>query len=218
MTYLEVVNAVLRRLREREVTTVNQTEYSKLIGDFVNAAKAEVENAWDWQELRYTITASTSLTTPPIFNFVLPGAETRFRVLDVINDTSNFEMQYRDRRWFNNVFLNQTPESGPPRYYNFNGVDEFGNQQVDLYPVPDGNYDIRFNLVVPQPRLVNDSDPMWVPWLPVVEGAFARAIHERGEDGANGSDFQYREYYRVLSDQIAIQAHREPEVLNWNPV
>ena len=36
MTYLQLVNSVLRRLREEEVSTVSQNSYSKLIGEFVN--------------------------------------------------------------------------------------------------------------------------------------------------------------------------------------
>ena len=45
MTYLNLVNNVLRRLRETEVTSVQTTAYSKLIGDIVNDAKDLVENS-----------------------------------------------------------------------------------------------------------------------------------------------------------------------------
>jgi hypothetical protein len=46
MTYLELVNAVLRRLRLEQVNSVAETDYSLLIGDFINDAKADVEVAW----------------------------------------------------------------------------------------------------------------------------------------------------------------------------
>jgi len=36
MTYLDLVNNVLRRLREDEVTTVNANVYSRMVGDFIN--------------------------------------------------------------------------------------------------------------------------------------------------------------------------------------
>lgn len=42
MTYLEIINAVLRRLRETEVTDVNETDYSKLIGEYVNSVKKKL--------------------------------------------------------------------------------------------------------------------------------------------------------------------------------
>jgi len=60
MTYLEIVNSVLRRLREREVLSVSESSYSKLIGDFVNDARNEVETAWGWSALRTTLTLTTT--------------------------------------------------------------------------------------------------------------------------------------------------------------
>ena len=42
MTYLELVNDVLVRLRETTVSTVTQTAYSSLIGKFVNDGKRQV--------------------------------------------------------------------------------------------------------------------------------------------------------------------------------
>ena len=39
MTYKDLVNNVLRRLRETEVSSVQTNSYSKLIGDLVNDAK-----------------------------------------------------------------------------------------------------------------------------------------------------------------------------------
>ena len=43
MTYLNLVNNVLRRLREDEVASVSNDTYSKMVGDFVNDAKQFVE-------------------------------------------------------------------------------------------------------------------------------------------------------------------------------
>ena len=59
MTYLELVNGVLRRLREEEVTSVGQETYSKMIGDFVNDSKKIVEKSWDWSGLKTTISVAT---------------------------------------------------------------------------------------------------------------------------------------------------------------
>jgi hypothetical protein len=45
MTYLELVNDVLVRLRETTVSSVSETSYSSLIGKFVNDAKRQIEDA-----------------------------------------------------------------------------------------------------------------------------------------------------------------------------
>jgi len=47
-TQLTIVNSVLRRLRETEVSTVAASDYSKLIGTFVNDAKETLEDMWFW--------------------------------------------------------------------------------------------------------------------------------------------------------------------------
>ena len=60
MTYLNLMNNVLRRLREEEVTNVSATTYSKMVGDFINDAKKLVEESADWSALRSTITISTA--------------------------------------------------------------------------------------------------------------------------------------------------------------
>jgi hypothetical protein len=78
MTYLQLVNSVLRRLREDEVTTVGQTSYSKLIGEFVNDAKRTVEDSYDWTALRTTLTVSTTTDT---FNYVLTGSQNRMKAV-----------------------------------------------------------------------------------------------------------------------------------------
>ena len=58
-TFLDCVNGVLRRLRETEAASVTDTTYVKLVGDFVNEAKREVEDAWNWSVLRTTKTITT---------------------------------------------------------------------------------------------------------------------------------------------------------------
>lgn len=54
-TYLEVVNRVLRRLREATVTTIASTEYSRLVADFVSDIHQDVVAQYDWTSLRHTI-------------------------------------------------------------------------------------------------------------------------------------------------------------------
>lgn len=210
MTYLEIVNRVLRRLREAEVSTVTANTYSTLIGDLVNSIKSEVENSYNWSVLRQTLTATTSNN---LFNYVLDGAGTRFKVIDVVNDTSNWFMNERSLTWFNKQFLLVTPQVGSPMYYNFNGVDSNGDTQVDVFPIPDGNYALRFNVVLPQAELVNDGDVIQVNGQLVVEGTLARAISERGEDG--GSQDVEARYRNMLADLIAIEANNRPDEITW---
>lgn len=218
MTYLELVNKVLLRLREPEVTTVQgsgvSNQYARLIGEFVNEAKSQVESAWDWSALRTTLTL---LTDANVFNYELNGTGNNFKVLDVLNDTSNFVMQYKSGTWFNEQFLLTTPETGEPAFYNFNGVSSDGDTQVDIYPVPDGEYQLRFNVTLRNATLSADADNVVIPTRPIILFATAMAIEERGEDGGQQSINAYGAARSALADEIALDAARHQEDTIWYP-
>ena len=212
MTYLEIVNKVLRRLREPTVASVSENSYSALIGELVNVSKREIEDAWNWSVLRTTLTATTA---PDLFNYVLRGAGTRFRVLEIINDTDNFFMQPRDGKWFESQLLLATVQKGSPAFYNFNGVTSYGDTQVDVFPIPDSVYTLRFNVVMPQDDLTTDSEVVQIPYTLLIEGVLARAIAERGEDGGN-QDQELR-YRNMLADLISIENGHRIEETTWYP-
>lgn len=219
MTYLQMVNAVLRRLREKEVTTVqgltNQNTYARLIGDFINEAKTQVENAWDWSALRTTLTVTTQAG---VFNYILVGSGNRFEVLNVINDTEDQFLKYETSNWFDKVYLMNPVVEGAPVYYNFNGVDPNGDTQVDVYPKPDDVYTLRFNVIKRMPDLAADTDKVLIPSRPIILLAYAMAIEERGEDGGNSSLYAYQMGQSALSDEIALDAARHPENTIWTSV
>ena len=213
MNYIQLVNSVLRRLRETEVSSVADNAYSKMIGEFVNDAKRQTEDAYPWNALSDTLTA---VTGADVFNYVLTGSGQRFRVIDVLNDTSNTIVVNAPTKWMDERFLLTNTQKGSPAYYNFNGVNSNGDTQVDLYPIPNGVYNIRFNIIKPQVPLAADSDNLLVPHEPVVFNAFARALAERGEDGGIQSGEMYALYTQSLGDAIAIETGRYIEEQAWD--
>lgn len=212
-TYLDTVNNVLRRLREPTVQSVDDTPYSSMVGVLVNDAKREVEDATEWNALSSTVTVSTVAGT---YNYTLTGAGTRFRVIDVVNDTNNIMLQNAPTTWMTQQFLfTSDNDRGSPMYYNFNGVDSNGDTQVDLFERPDGVYSIRFNLVVPQAELSTNTTRILVPAHLVAMLAYAKAIAERGEDGGNLSSEAYTMYKLALANEVAIERNRYSEEMNW---
>lgn len=194
---------------------MTQNTYSELIGDMVNDSKRIVEDAWDWSALRSTLTATT---TAGAFNYVLTGSGNRIKLIDVVNDTSNWFLTYKDSHWMTNAYLNQEAPSGAPRYFTFNGVDANGDTQVDLYPKPDGAYTIRFNCILRQDDLVNDTDQLLVPHMPVVHLAFAMAARERGETGGRSAGELMGFAQNYLSDAVALDAQKHPEEIVYMAV
>jgi len=214
MTLLELVNDVLIRLREPVVTTYNETTYSTLIAKFVNDTKRQVEDAFGWNALGQTVTITTTAGT---YSYALTGAGQKFQVLDAINATSNIGLK-------NTTFVDMNRKqnfsvvmTGIPSEYNFDGVDASYNTKVTLYPRPDGVYSLMFALAVPQATLAADSTVILVPDVVVAQGAYARALVERGEDGGLSSSEAYTLFRSMLSDYIALEGSRYPENQEFIP-
>lgn len=208
MTYLELVNKVLVKLREDEVSTVNQDSYSKLIGSFVNDAKEFVESAWDWSQLtgfsRYTSAAPTVTLTDVRDNSKI----SHFKVGE------NF-LEKRSRAWLDS----QEPKTGDPEYYVYTGSTTDGTLTVQVYPTPDNlpfNLDVYFTNV--RGELENDVDTIKIPHAPVVHFALAFAARERGENGGTTTQEYFAIANRVLSDAVAYDAGRNPEKAIWYTV
>lgn len=208
MTYIELINDVLIRLRETTVSTNGETTYSSLIGKFVNDAKRQVEDSFSWNALGTTVTLTTVAAT---YSYSLTGAGQKFQVMDVINTTSNVGMKNISFVEMNR-YQNLVPTTnGIPQYYAFDGVDASGDTKVKLYPRPDGVYSIPFSLTVPQATLSSDATSILVSDALVAQNAYARALVERGEDGGLSSSEAYQLYRSMLSDAIALEATRYPE-------
>ena len=207
MTFLELINDVLIRLREPTVTSNGQNAYSTLIGRFVNDAKRQVEDSFGWNALGQTFTVTTVAAQ---FSYPLTGIGQKFSVVDVINTTSLVPMNNISFVEMNRYQNFGTPASGIPQYYAFDGTTGT-DANVLLYSRPDGVYSIPFSLTVPQATLTQDGTTILVPDHVVVQNAFARALVERGEDGGLNSSEAYQLYRGMLADSIALEGTRFPE-------
>lgn len=215
-TFLSLVNDVLVRLREPQVNAVTDTSLSTLIGKFVNDAKREVADAYDWDAFNTAITITT--TASQYTGYSLTGAGTRFRVINVLDITDYGTLlpttvNEIERR----VFSTASPQNADPSEYAFKGVDSNGDTQVMLWPIPVKTSSIRFSLVVPETDMTADSDTTKLAKEPIVLGAFARALVERGEDGGLSSSEAYALSKKALADVIAIELARSPENDAWIP-
>lgn len=214
-TYLQLVNNVLTRLRETEVSSVQDTPYSSLIGVFVNDAKREVEDAYEWNGLSTTIIIPT---VPGVRNYTLTGSGERFKTSDVINDTEDVPMRQASQVWLNRQYYTGTVQDAAPCYYSYNGATANGDNKVDLWPQPDAVYQVRFELTVPQIDLVNNADTLIVPAHLVQLLAYAKAVGERGEDGGTAFGEVFQQYRLALADAVAIERNRYDDQVVWTGV
>lgn len=212
-TYLQLVNNVLKRLRETEVSSVGDTPYSSMIGVFVNDAKREVEDAHDWNALAQTIVIPTVAGTS---TYTLTGSGQRFKTDFVFNATQDIEMRQAPVKWMEaQQYLADTTQRSAPTYYVYEGVSGEDNQ-VNVWPIPDNVYSLRFYLYVPQNDFSADTDVVKVPPHLVTMLAYAKAVAERGEDGGQTFNEIYQMYRLALADAVAIEKNRYADEVMWN--
>lgn len=216
-TYTELINAVLRRLREDEISAPTDSTYATLIGDLVNETKREVEDSWKWNALRTQIQVTTAASTN---GYSITGAGNRYKFIDAKRrayDATNFGWIYpRHSAELKRNLLTDTSTGLPMNYY-IEGVDASGDPKVYFYSLPDGAYTINFDLVVPQADLSTGADVLTIPEWPVILGTYAKAIAERGEDSGNTHGEAIDRYRLGLADAIASDAALAHDEDEWYP-
>jgi hypothetical protein len=212
-TYLQLVNNVLKRLRETEVSSVGDTPYSSMLGVFVNDAKREIEDAHDWNVLSQTIVVPTVAGTS---SYTLTGSGQRFKTEFVFNDTEDTEMRQVPVKWMEKqYYLADATQRAAPIYYVYDGV-AGDDTVVKVWPNPDTVYSLRFYLYIPQNDLSANGDTIKVPDHLVTLLAYAKAVAERGEDGGQTFNEAYQMYRLALADAIAIEKNRYSDEVVWN--
>ena len=203
-TLLQAVNETLTRLRENQVSTYTETAYSTLIAHYVNDAKRQVEDAWNWDALSNIYVESTSSGVP---QYTVTGSGIRQRDVTVNDITNQNKLKNVPIQWILDQQQLSTTQTGNPAYYAWDGTDGT-DSKVTIYPTPDGTYVLAFNMCVPQATLTSDSTVITVPSEPVIAGAVARALVERGEDGGLSSAEAYGLFKSVLADYISLEKER----------
>lgn len=218
MTFLQIMNKVLRRLRENEVTTVSQSTYSKLLRELINETKREVEDACPWTVLRTTIPVTTSSGT---YQYTLTGAGNRSRLLtneygqpSVYNNTDDSNLYQIPSKRMKELHMTGTTQTASPTYFVFSGATS-GDPDIELWPVPNATYTINFEMEVPQDDLSADTDVLSVPEYPVLLGAYAKALAERGEDGGLMYAEAEMRYQHALADAISQEMAKLPYETVW---
>lgn len=223
MNFLAMINDVLIRLREAPISGIGETPYSEMIGRYLNDAKRRVESAHNWAALTATSTVSTE---PGTTEYVLDNIGTRFKVIAVYNQTTQTYVEPMSAKELTRYLRFNPPNTGSVTNYGFNGVVSSGisgtaaqradmDPVVTVFPVPSAVELIHFDLYAPTDALVEDIDTPLVPTYLLVDYAYAKAIAERGEDGAISASEASQMWDSDLSDEIALEASRFPEAMIW---
>lgn len=224
MNYLQLVNKVLVKLRESTVGTINENDYSSLIGEFVNEAKHEVESSYNWMTLRKAVPVSV---LQDIFEYNL-GIETSSVLMRDIDDprlpmafcvTPGFSRQIYQlpleyvSKW--RILNENTITDSVPQHFGLQA--DQGEWSILLLERPTTALDYTFFFKVPQDELVMASDTLNVPWRPVVALAVMYALNERGEEIGEPGNIAEQRYRNDLANAISLEAVQNNEQLVMRP-
>ena len=219
MTFRGLINEVLIRLREDTISSdwsgdINDSTtvsaYQKVIGALVNDSKRYVEQRHDWLNLRSTVDITTVNGTE---NYNLSSGQ-EIKIMDAINNNTGMHLRQVGRTYINTVTY-PSQNTGEPLYYGFNGSDSSNNLKVDLSPVPTEAHTISFDIIKYQDELATASTVIKVPEKPVILGAWARAIAERGEDGGTQSSIMAIEASEALKQAIMLDSGNTKYETDW---
>ena len=234
MTYLDLINNVLTRLREDTIIAgfVDSNPFYRVIGSHVNDAKDRVEDAWQWSALRGTDTIDLSVPTvkPPealIGQYELPNsADNHYVLKGVYVSKADPSDGYYPLRWINKQKMISRYSGGANKVEQTETPSEFtilgraaatGNLTIAVYPRVDlsTTNNLSIDRVRHQAPLVNPTDRLLVPSLPVYTLATALASRERGEIGGTPTSELFALADRHLSDAIAQDSALFANELDW---
>ena len=219
MTFRELINQVLIRLREDTISSdwsgdINDSStvsaYEKVIGALVNDAKRSIEGYHDWLNLREAVDISTVNGTK---NYNLSSGQ-EIKIVDVVNNDTGMHLNQVSKVYINTVKY-PSDDTGEPLYYGFNGSDTSNNLKIDLSPVPTEAHTISFDILKYQAELAEADTVLSVPEKPVVLGAWAMAIAERGEDGGTQSSLMANEAIEALKQAIILDSGNTRYETDW---
>jgi hypothetical protein len=229
-TTFDLLNEVLTGLRKERLadgTTSVTSAYHLLLLQFVNMAKDEVENKWDWHALRTTVTQALSQGTS---SYTLSGVTNRARLL-YENPTSNGEYnessqymqgsrpmvfdvtdaaEYRlgelTPEAIERLHLLDADEQNDPTHFALQRT--ASGITLRVYPTPADTRSLRLRFVAPQAKLEAtsiDSTTLSVPDSPVWLRALELANKERGEEVGQDPQTLLTASQTALYDAIAIE-------------
>jgi len=210
MYYIDAVNSVLKRLREDEVATVDQNEQSKVIGELLNDALKEVEEAWDWQAL---LVSDTMPIVASVRNYSIVDSQNRITINDIYNTTSDAPLKSWSKAMMRKKIIQDTSTSSPYAYAQ-GLTDTNGDNTIDIYPIPNDAYTLSVSYYQRSGRLTAEGDEITIPSQPVLLLAYAKAQRERGDDPTSVA-MCYEEARRSLSDAIAYDHSNDTSDTQW---
>lgn len=187
MTYLQLINRVLRALREPQIAGITG-EKALFYGQLINEVKEDFENLGPWFALRQRLVGTMVIGNENIDltaetnerSYVLYASA---EVVQAFITTADKETRLNEVTWERMDELHTLdPDAAPAQPYNIAFRTTADGIEAKVFPKPDLAYTYRIGVVVPQDELTSATTALTIPSMPVWREAAVRAMEERGEE------------------------------------
>lgn len=226
MTFLQVINSVLRQLRESEVSTVTANSYSKLIAQFINQVIEEMSDIRDWhclvQQVNFTVpisegggilsddTAGANLNIVTNSTYLTDRSSLcydtlRRPIVYDVTDTAKVQMYEDNVRDIRRDYI-EGPGTLRPNYFGLEYTGT-GGMQIWFNSLMDKERNFEMLAHIPQEDLSVTSEDdvattIYLPTRPIIMGALYYAYNERGEEMGEPGGIAEQRYQRSLASAI----------------
>lgn len=207
MTFLQLINKVLVRLRQDAITSLSDSG-ATLAAHFVNQAKEEIEDIGPWKALRSLVSVPTVQGTE---EYLITGSNERSYPLqecgqiEVFETTSNSvrrQLQVVPYEALAALHEKDTSQTqGVAEYVAFNKTAT--GLYIRFYPIPESVRTYKVRVVIPQAELAAVSTALTIPSRPVWLLAAAYMVQERGEE-LSGEPGQLMAQARIAIDNAML--------------
>jgi hypothetical protein len=205
-TALDILNKVLVGLRQDTLasgSTETSTKYGLLILQFINEAKEEIEESWEWHSLRQTVTVtgSTALLTLTSAGDADVDTNERSRLLyeregggeyagrgwgdqPQVFDVTDAEHRLQEVSWerMERLHFQDNDGTSDPCYFAIRN--DGSNLYMKVWPTPADSRTYKLRLYIPEAEVASDAldTTITIPARPLYLKAQLKANRERGEE------------------------------------
>lgn len=218
-TFGQLISRVLRKLGENELNgsqTALTEDYEKLVADYINDVKEEVEDAHNWRALRQTVSPVVLAGTQSIAiteanersrlvriwqNDAYAEVPLAFDVTDADNPTRLLELDLAELIYRDTI---DTTTRQDPAYFALDNSSGDG-LAVYVWPRPADDRTLQLTLAIPQPRIADDAldTIIKVPVRPIYIGSVWHTMEERGEELGTNGQFNEQQFNKSLATAVS---------------
>ena len=244
MTVLEIVNRVLRRLREDTVSALIETDYSRMVAEMLHDVHQECLE-YDWSSMQHIIDVPVDASQRVLDLTRLEASGGDIAAGGRVTKNDSYVVWDRDHRPMAWIFDDNTETEGDrliyvqetdiehlyqidrdftaedPTYFSLRQSPDREGLSMTIWPPPATSQHIRMRMWTPEDEIdvtADDDTTLLVPSRPLVLGTIYLTLNERGEELGEPGNIAERRYYEARSAAIELDMKNKGHVDTYEAV